>query len=87
MGHLDDVKPDLENETRRKSENPYSGVTSFENINIRHPRAQLTPYTVGDPTVHLEEALAGRESALHKWRMLTPKGELSLESDNGPVRV
>lgn len=44
MGHLDDVKPDLENETRRKSENLYSGV-SFENINIRHPRAQLTPYT------------------------------------------
>lgn len=28
-------------------------------------------------------ALAGCGSALHTWRMLTPKGQLTLESDNG----
>lgn len=36
---------DLENGTRRKSENPCSGETSFENVNVRHPGTQLTPYT------------------------------------------
>lgn len=36
---------DLENGTRRKSENLCSGETSFEKVNVRHPGTQLTPYT------------------------------------------